>query len=243
MSPSSSRTSVGFAMTLLLWMIATIPLPGLSQGLPYAQMAPLGRYLIVDRNAEIELARSAAPATISLHATILVLTRNGYQKANTGTNGFTCLVERSWNKPFDDTEFWNWKMRAPVCYNPAASETVLPYTLFRTKMALASVGKSQMLDRLQVAVTEKQLPPLGQGSMAYMMSKEQYLSDGATSWYPHVMFYAPEASGANAGESWGADRRGSPVVFDSSHHVEPEPWALFFVPVAHWSDGSAAPTM
>ncbi|HEY6327496.1 MAG TPA: hypothetical protein VIW73_13410, partial [Candidatus Cybelea sp.] len=70
---------------------------------------------------------------------------------------------------------------------------------------------------------------------------EQYLNDGAKSWYPHVMFYAPKADAANDGESWGADRRGSPVIFDSSHHLMPEPFTIFFVPVARWSDGSRGP--
>ena len=64
--------------------------------------------------------------------------------------------------------------------------------------------------------------------MAYMLSKEQYLGDAAKAWHPHLMFYAPKADGANAGAAWGADREGSPVVFDSSDHVMPEPWALFF---------------
>ena len=87
---------------------------------PYERMAPLEQYLMPP-GSEIALARSAAPAAISDKATILTLDSQGYQTAVRGTNGFTCLVERSWMSPFASPDFWNPKMRGPVCYNPAAS--------------------------------------------------------------------------------------------------------------------------
>ncbi len=240
---TSSRTAALFAMALVLGLAVTIPVPGWSLSAPYSQMAPLGQYLMTDRQAEIALARSAGPGAISSHATVLVLTQHGYETAQKGTNGFTCLVERSWEDPFDNSDFWNWKQRAPVCYNLAASRTVLPYSIFRTELILAGVSKTQMLGRLQAAIASGRLSPAAQGSMAYMMSHQQYLGDGPKAWYPHVMVYAPKADGTNAGETWGADRQGSPVVFDASDHVNPEPWALFYIPVAYWSDGSRAPAL
>lgn len=238
---------MSFAQTAAVLFVAfgltiATPVAGTAATLSYPQMSPLGAYLIADRQTEIALARSAAPSSISRQATVLVLTAHGYQTAATGTNGFTCLVERSWENAFDNAEFWNAKMRAPVCYNAAASRSVLPYTMIRTKMALAHVGKTAMLERLRGAIANKQLPSLEAGAMAYMMSKRQYLNDDAKAWYPHVMVYAPEANGDRGGESWGANRKGSPVVFDTSDRVMPEPWALFFIPVGSWSDASPAPT-
>jgi hypothetical protein len=213
-------------------------------GDPYPRMAPLAQYLDADSKTEAALARSAAPPAISAHATVLVLTPHGYQIAGKGSNGFTCLVERSWMSPFDAKLFWDWKERAPVCYNAAASRTVLAYTYERTNMVLAGVTKSAILDRMTSAVASGQLPSAAPGSMAYMMSKQQYLTDNPpTSWMSHVMFYAPKAAGANGGASWGANLPGSPVVDDSNHHVNPEPWTVFFVPVSTWSDGSRAPLM
>src|SRR6202008_5145407 len=97
----------------------------------YEGMARLDEYLMPDSRAEIALARSAAPASISDNATFLVLKPQGYETAVDGTNGFTCLVERSWMSPFDRPEFWNPKMRGPVCYNPAATRSILSYTLRR----------------------------------------------------------------------------------------------------------------
>src|SRR5215469_5365432 len=60
----------------------------------YPNMAPREQYLIPDRNAEIALARTAAPGAISRDATILVLTTHGYETAVEGKNGWTCAVER-----------------------------------------------------------------------------------------------------------------------------------------------------
>lgn len=209
----------------------------------YAHMAPVAAYLTADRASEIALARSAAPPSISASATVLVLTARGYDTAVAGSNGFTCLVERSWENAFDNAEFWNAKMRAPVCYNAAASRSVLPYTIFRARIALARAGKSAMLNRLRAAIAAGRLPRIEPGSMAYMMSKQQYLNDAAKAWYPHVMVYAPQSDGARGGASWGANRPGSPVVFDSSARVMPEPWALFFIPIGFWSDNTPAPAM
>src|SRR5208282_2186144 len=66
---------------------------------PYPSMAPLDQYLIADRNAEIALARSAAPESISRDAEVLVLGRHGYETAVKGKNGFVCVVERGWMSP------------------------------------------------------------------------------------------------------------------------------------------------
>ena len=121
---------------------------------PYPAMAPIDQYRMADRNAEIALARSSAPDAVSRDATVLVLGTNGYETVVEGKNGFTCLVERSWMCPFDHPDFWNPKLRGPVCYNPAAARTVLPYTLYRTKLALAGTPKVQMHESIVAAVAK-----------------------------------------------------------------------------------------
>ena len=195
----------------------------------------------MDRNAEIALARSAAPTSISKDAAVLVLTRSGYSRAANGSNGFTCLVERSWMSGFDDAEFWNPKGRGAICYNPPASRTVLQYDYVRAKLVLAGLSKMQIYARLNAMAARKALPTPEPGSMSYMLSKNQYLNDEARNWRPHLMFHAPQADGANAGASWGANLRASPVLMDSDHKLWPEPQTVFFVPVGKWSDGSPAP--
>jgi len=202
----------------------------------YSSMAPLDRYLMADRDAEIALARSAAPTSIASDATVLVFEKSGYQSAVEGKNGFTCLVERAWMSPFDSPEFWNPKMRGPICYNPAAVRTILPYTLNRTKLALTGLSKAQMLENITAAIAKKELPMPEAGAMSYMMSKDGNLGDSVGHWCPHLMFHVPKADA-----NWGADLTGSPVLYNDQYRDVPEPETIFMVRVLYWSDGTAAP--
>jgi hypothetical protein len=59
------------------------------------RMAPIEQYLMTDRDAEIALARSSAPESISRDAEVLVLGRHGFETAVKGKNGFVCIVGRS----------------------------------------------------------------------------------------------------------------------------------------------------
>src|SRR6516165_2041479 len=129
---------------------------------PYPNMAPLEQYLM-DPNAEIALARSAAPESISHDAEGMVLGRHGYETAVKGTNGFVCIVERSWTAPIDDPEFWNPKRRGPICFNAAASRSYLPRTIKKTELILAGRTKAQMIEAIVAAVDKKELPPMDSG--------------------------------------------------------------------------------
>jgi hypothetical protein len=204
----------------------------------YPSMVPLDQYLMPDRNAEIALARTAAPKSISADATVMVLTQHGYEIAVKGTNGFVCIVDRAWSSPFDDPGFWNPKNRSPVCYNPAAARSSLLYTFNRVKLVLGGLTKPQMLERITAAVANKELPTPEPGAMSYMLSKESYLNDQAGHWVPHLMFHILKTDGA----SWGANLDGSPVVV-APFRLVPEPETIFLVPVEKWSDGTPAPPM
>jgi hypothetical protein len=224
----------------ILWLAGLFTPVGFAQAADpessYPSMAPLDQYLMLDRQAEIGLARSAAPAAISDHATVLVLARHGYEVATEGDNGFTCMVERSWMSPFDSSEFWNPKMRGPICYNPPATRSVLPFTIKTTELALARLSKAQIHERIQAVVANKELPVPEPGAMSYMMSKGGYLGDSVGHWHPHLMFHIPKTDAA----SWGANLPSSPVELDTDHHDVPEPETIFMVPVGNWSDGTPA---
>lgn len=201
---------------------------------PYPIMAPLSEYLIADKDAEIALARSAAPGSVSDDAEVLVLGREGYSTAVKGSNGFVCIVERSWGKSTDDPEFWNPKMRAPHCFNPQGARSFLPIYLMKTRMVLAGKSKAEILKATAAALDSKDLPPLEPGAMAYMMSKQQYLSDEGKQWHPHAMFFFA----GDAAKSWGADLPGSPVM--AANDPE-ERVTILFVLAGKWSDGTPAP--
>ena len=205
---------------------------------PYSAMAPVDQYLM-DRDAEIAMARSAAPPAIADKATIMVLTRHGYDTAIRGSNGFVCAVERGWMSNYDFPQFWNPHMRGPLCYNPAAVRSILPYTIRRTELVLAGRSKTQMSSSIADGIRKGELPRLKPGAMTYMMSKQGYLNDNAHNWVPHLMFYFRRASGSD----WGADLPGAPPMLNPQFQHSPEAMSVIMVPVTHWSDGSPAPPM
>jgi hypothetical protein len=204
----------------------------------YSAMAPLDRYLM-DRDAEIAMAKSAAPPSIADKATVLVLTRHGYDTAITGSNGFVCAVERGWMSQYDFPQFWNPNMRGPLCYNPPAVRSILPYTIKRTQLVLAGRTKPQIVAAIKDGIDRHELPPLEDGALTYMMSKQGYLNDRAHNWVPHLMFYFPRSAGA----TWGADLPGAPPMLNPQFQDSPEALSVIMVPVTHWSDGTPAPAM
>src|SRR5580698_5883787 len=200
---------------IVLMLLAQVLVPGAARRAraqaeksPYPAMAPLNQYLIQDRNAEIALARTAAPASISDGAEVMVLDRDGYTIAVKGRNSFLCLVERSWGAATDHPEFWNPKVRSPICFNPAAARTFAPIYLMKTELALAGNSTTEIVKGIALALDKKELPPLEPGAMCYMMSKQQYLNDEGKSWHPHLMFFVS----GDAAKSWGADLAGSPIM-------------------------------
>src|SRR6266481_4969346 len=115
MRPATTEKMIGImawgtTIMVLVISIGFLVPKAAAQSDKYSKMAPVDQYLM-ERNAEILLARSAAPDSISSDATILVLGRQGYETAVRGKNGFVCMVERSWMEAFDSPEFWNPKVR------------------------------------------------------------------------------------------------------------------------------------
>jgi hypothetical protein len=201
---------------------------------PYASMAPLDQYLMVDRDAEIAMARSAAPEAISRDADVLVLGRHGYETAVKGKNGFVCVVERSWMLPYDDPEFWNSKVRLPLCLNPPAARSHLPLTFNQTELAFSGMAKTQMFDRTKTAFDKSELPVPEPGSMCHMLSKQQNFGPKYGNADPHLVFWFLQKDHMN----WGADFPGSPVDVDQ-YSTQP---IGFVISASKWSDGTAAHT-
>ena len=201
----------------------------------YPAMAPLAEYLM-SKDAEIALARSAAPASVANDATVMVLEPQGYTTAVQGKNGFLCYVERSWAKVTDAPDFWNPKTRAPNCFNAAAAASVAPIYLMKTRLVLAGKSKAEIAQAIAAAFDSGGLPALAPGSMCYMMSKQQYLNDGAHNWHPHVMFYAP----GDVARSWGANLPGSPMIAATDPQARV---TTFMLVVQDWSDGTPGPPM
>jgi hypothetical protein len=230
---SSLRTVALSAVALYASLSATRLALGQDPNAPYANMAPVDQYLMADRNAEIALARTAAPKSISDGAEVLLLGRDGYTTAVKGENGFVCLVERAFSASTDFSEFWNPKNRSPICLNAAAARGHVPLQKLKAKLVLAGKSKAEIAQAVTAAFDNKELPLPEPGAMCYMMSKQQYLNDGAKNWHPHLMWFVP----GDAGKSWGA-LPDSPVM--AANDPE-ERMTIMMVLVDHWSDGTPAP--
>jgi hypothetical protein len=197
---------------------------------PYSKMAPIDQYLMTDQSAEIALARSAAPDSIAHNAEVQVLGRHGFETAVKGTNGFVCIVGRSWTSAADP-DFWNPKVRVPMCVNAAAARSYLLRVTKETEWGLAGRTPAQMTESITAAMARKELPPMEPGAMCYMLSKLGYGGDSTPHWPPHLMFFYSDTDPA----IWGANLPGSPVIgmSDPVEHL-----TQFVIPVQSWSDGT-----
>ena len=202
-----------------------------------AQKAPdITPYLTADRAAEVALARTAAPADISDRATVMVLTPKGYVEAARGTNGFTCIVMRSFAAGPDDPAFWSPSVSAPHCFNPPAVRTVLPAVLAQIDWALEGASPAELKARTKKAYAEKRFMRPAAGAMAYMLSPQQRLSDADPHWMPHLMFYYDASLKATA---FGAGGMDAPII-NASAGDPSSPLQVIFIPIRTWSDGTTA---
>jgi len=193
--------------------------------------SPLSEYMMTPE-AEIAMARSAAPENVSAHATVKVLTAAGYKVAAQGDNGFVCIVMRGWAAPtftpapFRDLVYYA-KLRAPICFNPVASRTVLLLQELRTKLGMEGKTPDQIAEGVQAAYAKGELPKMETVAFAYMFSADQDLGPGVGPWHPHMMLYIPYYENSMLG---GSQVGGAlPFVGDDAG----TPFAVTVIPVAH----------
>jgi hypothetical protein len=237
MKRNMERISMLGTLVLVMLLGAALEARAEDRSASYPSMAPIEQYLMTDRNAEIALARSAAPEALSRDAKVLVLGRHGYETASQGTNGWVCMVERAWAYPdHSSPEFWNPKIRGPECLNPPAARSILRITEKTAELALAGRSKAEIIAGVEEAFAKKEVPALEPGAMGYMMSKDAYLTDAADHNGPHLMFYVPHKDPP----SWGADVPASPVM-RGAQIKGVQPIDILAIPVSQWSDGTMAP--
>ncbi len=219
-------SSLAMISTAAVWVLTG------AGGSAYAAMASIAPYLMASEQQEIALARSAAPASIAGHASVMVLDKHGYVTEVKGTNGFICLVVRSWDNEFDvkSAVFWNPKFHAPFCLNAPGAQFELPLYLKRTEEVIAGASQKDMAAREKAAWAAGKFEEPKPGALCYMMSRRADLGQGSP-WHPHIMYYVPHEQAS----SWGANLPGAPIVATAGDHT-----TIFYVLVPFWSDGTPA---
>ena len=225
-------------MKRVIWLgvvLGATPLRGqlAAQRGPKPDVAP---FFIADHDAEIRLARTAAPPSISDSATVLVLERTGYVEAARGSNAFTCAVIRSLGGSLDRPGLWNPRISSPHCFNPPAARTVMPTLLKQTAWLLSGESASEVAARIERAYANRELSPPASGSMAYMLSPSQVLNESGSHGLPHLMFFYDKTQPAS---TWGAGDAGSPVLNDAAADAH-APFLTLFILVRQWSNGASA---
>jgi hypothetical protein len=188
------------AIALLLISLFAVPAILRAQAPHYP---PLRDYLM-PRDSEITLAKTAAPENISSRATIKVLTASGFQSVHAGDNGFVCVVMRGWAAPtYTPAQFrdfvYDATLRAPICFDPVAAKSVLPYYELRSSLGMQGKNPDQMTEAVGTAYATGRLPKREAVSFAYMFSPHQMLGRGIGKWHPHMMVFAPYFENAMLG--------------------------------------------
>jgi len=118
---------------------------------------------LMDRNAEIALARSAAPESIAKDAEIMVLGPKGYETAVKGKNGFVCVVHRSWTSEADDPSFGIPSGAVQCVLTRKRHDHTFPIH-HEDQPGVRWASEAQMFDALKAAFENKELPALEPGA-------------------------------------------------------------------------------
>jgi hypothetical protein len=191
---------------------------------------PLSEYMM-PRDAEIALARSAGPDHVAARATVKVLTPSGFKVAVEGDNGFVCMTMRGWAAPtYNPVPFRDYiyvgDLRSPICFDPVAARTVMPYYELRHKLGFEGKNADEIAKGVEAAYAIGDLPKV-EASIAYMLSADMYLGPhlGHGFIYPHIMLFMPYYTNAMLG---GNERRsGLPFLSDDAG----TPFAVTVIPL------------
>ena len=189
--------------TRTIALLAALAVSAGAAGAQQSKYPPVERYLM-QRDAEIALARTAAPANVAEHATVKVLTKSGFVVAHTGDNGNVCMVMRGFSAPtYTPAQFrdlvYDPTIHAPICFTAPAAKTALPYYELRTTLALAGKDPDQIAVAIKTAYADGTLPRRDAATFAYMWSAHQHLGSGIDAWHPHLMIFVPEYQNAMVG--------------------------------------------
>jgi hypothetical protein len=168
-------------------VLTTTTVTGATAASLVAQGAESGRpgpRPVIDRDREIALALSAAPAAVTDYATALVWNGTTFETARAGSNGVTCYVSRSWPASLE-----------PHCFDEEGSGTILPMHLREVELWHQGRSRAEIDAVIAEGLRSGEFRLPTRPVMSYMMSAEQSLigDDGTPvgAWMPHLMIYYP----------------------------------------------------
>jgi hypothetical protein len=185
---------------------------------------PFSKYQM-SQQSEIALAKSAAPESISTHATIEVLGPRGYEIAVKGNNGFVCMVLRGWSAAPDPVDTKRADIRGPICFDPIAARTVVPAEELKVQLGLAGKSPQEIGHQVAEQYGLGKLPKMEAAAFAYMWSASQTIGTPGGPWHPHMMIYVPYYENRLLGNNPVGNHTAPFVVADDT------PYSIVMVPV------------
>jgi hypothetical protein len=153
--------------------------------------------ILLPEQQEIQLALEAGPEHLRADATVYVFGKDGYRKVRTGTNGFTCLVNRDGNQNGDND-------LKPTCWDPEGSRTILPVMLRVGELLARSASADEIKRDIDAGFAAGKFVSPAKSGIAYMLRAEVLFDPKTqqitkTGFVPHYMIYAPGLSSADIG--------------------------------------------
>ena len=175
------------------------------------------------RAQEVALAESAGPAHIVKDAAIYALEESGYVLVRKGTNGFSCLVLRS----FPGSQ-------EPECYDPEGTATILPRRIDESRYRAEGLSREEVAAKMAEGFASGKYRAPQRSGIVYMLSCQNYVPIDDTGsriihYQPHFMFYAPYLNDADIGG--GSNDRWMPFMVAGG-----TPEALIIVPTGESAD-------
>lgn len=174
------------------------------------------------RDLEVRFALSALPTHLREKATVLVLDpAKGYELDRKGTNGFTCIVERTeWRKSDHRNDIYT-----PMCYDEAGRNNLqvwIDVAGLRAAGKSAAEVKQEVLQRYESGQYHAPKQP-GLSYMVAPMMRTYINEDSADHTVmsmpmPHVMYYAPGLTNALIGSMPTSMSYPFPIIFEQGPH-------------------------
>jgi hypothetical protein len=181
---------------------------------------PPGPRLLLERDHEVRLARSAAPASVSAGARVWLLENGTYVVADSGGNGVECYVSRSWPESLE-----------PHCFDEEGARTIMRLEMRAVELAHAGMAREEAARQLSFGLADGTFRLPQRPAVSWMMSSAQVLfSDSGRrvgAWQPHLMIYYPYLTAEGLG--LGANDLAAGIVVDAG---KPTSNLMIVVPAA-----------